>query len=1085
MNITSWVDTNIVTPATNYIKTRSYLNFNQNVDTIYDDSVDLGFCPPNENKQQSIKMEYLGTELYDIHTGKYAVNMLYADLTWKQHTHFNENKNEYNITRGLFGKIIDSNNIHFKYDVHFFTKFIKSNTSSINFVQNYDISNAKDYILQNRNEHTSLEFFGYFKSPNTGIYNIKITTGNDDAALLWLGDDALINYSMTNIISDNKSTSLAVKVVKDKYYPIRIQYGSQKNSNFTIEIVSDTNPSIGPIPDALSIDNYLYSINKSNVLYEPIQLCFSFIKTNDSDTLFRLMVSKYDINNNAEYNTLIRKSLSEPKVLYVDIPLFPAGLLSFQNSGNLILTDTNGNAIDLTKIPNYMSCQEGTNIANAPDIQLNNNTITPELTTNQTKNIDVNTGLPYTKFTYSGSGSKPSNPSDIYSANYVLGNTPKTNTFSSIPDINVNNLNKVAQCSFTLTLTNDGDIQINNKKKIIWTLFKGIIPNKRGATPITSPFAQVATEIKKAMSYSIVVRDWYDEYYNSYMNTQNSVMINTMNGGSNFTNSLIASNGKCKIMVDANGRYVFRYATHLPKRRQYITTDEYNSGLIYFFSARMDMKIGKTFLANSTDNSIQYIPTNGSILQYSSSYTKYEGKYPNPPNVLETGGNYLHWQNENTPCDIMCNKTNDCTHYYSYKTTDGATHCTINNDGTSARYYPKKPKDNIHSANLYIRDKIIKSDCNVNKFIQYDPKIKSVINGTTNTTTTPVSQENKYKYFKFDVLKNRGGEKTQISKITFYNNNNNVSFTEAVASSNTSSPSNETPSNAIGDNIKKKWLSYKSICSLYITFSNPITMNQYSITTANDVPDRDPISWNLYSSVDNQTWNLIDSKEKYPMPMNRFTQTPIININATQITPTPTTSTQLLNTSDSASAYDTYAINYSSYPTTTTEGPCGDPIINANIHSFLTTSGTQKEGFSSHITGGWQESFKSVCDSSNPNIEACRTELVNKVTSLQNNEAIIFNKNQEKINANYNELNRDINDYKTLSTKVNGPYDAIDHKGHLNYIYNDNNPSKYLEDIRFEDSKQQLLAENNLYIIGTIISATLLILTVISLTDQS
>lgn len=1076
MNITSWVDTNIVTPATNYIKTRSYLNFNQNVDTIYDDSVDLGFCPPNENKQQSIKMEYLGTELYDIHTGKYAVNMLYADLTWKQHTHFNENKKDYNITRGLLGKKMDSKNIHFKYDVHFFTKFTKSNTSSINYLQNYSISNAlNDYILQNRDEHTSMEFFGYFKSTITGIYNIKITTGNDDAALLWIGDDALINYSMTNIISDNKSTSLAVKVVKDKYYPIRIQYGTQKNSNLIIELVSDTTGS------ALSIDDYLFSINKSNVPYEPIQLCFSFIKTNDSETLFRLMVSKYDINNNAEYNTLIRKSLSEPKILYNDIPLFPAGLLSFQNTGNLILTDTTGNTIDLTKIPNYMNCQEGTNIANTPDIQLNNNSITPKLTTNQTKEIDVKTGLPYTQFTYSGSGS--SNPSDIYSASYVLGNTAKNNTFSSIPDINVNNLNKVAQCSFTLTLTNDGDIQINNEKKIIWTLFKGIISNKK----FTSPFAQVATKIKNAMNSSIVVRDWYEEYYNSYMNSQNSVMRNTMKGGSNFTNSLIASNGKCKMMIDANGGYVFRYARPLPKGRKYITTNEYNSGLVYIYSARMDMKIGKTFLANSTDNSIQYIPTTidgaSSILQYSSSYTKYNGKYPNPPNVLETGGNYLHWQNVDTPCDIMCNKTNGCTHYYSYKTTDGATHCTINNDGTSARYYPKKPKDNINSANLFIRDKIIKSECNVNKFIQYDPKIKSVIGGTAITNPESVSQDNQSKFFRFDVIKNRGAKYTQISKITFYNNNNNnIPFSEAVASSNTRSPSNEAPQNAIGDNIKKKWLSYNSISSLYITFSNPITMNQYSITTANDVPDRDPISWNLYSSSDNKIWNLIDSKDNYPMPTKRFTQTPIINTTPIKST-TQTSSTQLLNTSDSASAYDTYAINYSAYPTTTTEGPCGDPIINANINSFLTTSGTQKEGFSS--TGGWRESFTSVCDSSNPNVDACRTELVNKVTSLQNNEANIFNKTQEKINANYNKLNSDINDYKTLQSKVNGPYDAVDHQGDLKYIYNNNNPSKYLEDIRFEDSKQQLLAENNLYIIGTIISATLLILTVISLTDKS
>ena len=882
MNITSWVDTNIVTPATKYIQSHSYLNFNQNVDTIHDDSVDLGFCPPDKNKHQAILMDYYDINLYDIPTGKYAVNMLYADLTWKQHTDFNEKKDAYNITQGLFCKIINTNNVHFKYDVHFFMKKMSSTE-----VQNINISTDTQSYL-NRAEHTSLEFFGYFKSPTTGIYNIKITTGNDDAALLWFGDDALVNYSMTNFISDNKNTSLAIKVVKDRYYPIRIQYGSHKSSSLILEIVSDNTPSI-------SINDYLFSINKSNVPYEPIQLCFSFLKTNESNDLFRLMVSKYDINNNTEYNTLIRKSRSEPQLLYVDIPLFPAGNISFQKDGNLVL-NTNGNTIDLTKIPNYISCQDGTNISNDPDIQLNNDTITSRLTTNKTNEIDVNTGLPYTQFTYSGSGSNPSNSSDIYSANYKLGNTSKTSTYSSIPDINVNNLNKVLQCSMTLTFTNDGDIQINNEKKDIWTLFKGIISKGQKNN---SPYEQTATEIIKAMSSSVVVHDWYEEYFNAYMTGSTR---NIMKGGTNFTTDLISSNGKFKISKNQAGEYVFRYATNIPQNRQYITTDDYNNGLLYLFSARMDMKVGRTFLANSTDNSIQYIPNgNGSFLQYSSSYTKYNGKYSYPPNVLENKGNYLHWDNGDIPCETLCNKTDGCTHYYSYNTNDGSTHCTINNDGTTARYFPESKKDNINSTNLYTRDITINSDCKVKQFMKYDPKIKSVID---------------------------------------------------------------------------------------------------------------------------------------------------------------------------ASAYDTYTINYSSYPNTTaTEGPCGDPTINSNIQSYLTTSGTQKEGFG---TRGWREGFTSVCDRNSPNLEACKQELINTVANLQQNNAMVFNNNQTKINTNYHELNSNINSYNTLHPTVNGPYDAIDDQGHLNYIYNDK-PSNKLEDIRFEDSKQQLIMENNLYIVGTILTASLLI----------
>jgi hypothetical protein len=126
------------------------------------------------------------------------------------------------------------------------------------------------------------------------------------------------------------------------------------------------------------------------------------------------------------------------------------------------------------------------------------------------------------------------------------------------------------------------------------------------------------------------------------------------------------------------------------------------------------------------------------------------------------------------------------------------------------------------------------------------------------------------KYFKFNFIKNRGGNYTQLSKIKFYNNNDLIPFTGAVAKSDTSSPRNETPPNAINNNIRQKWLSYNSKCSLYITFQDTITMNEYSITTANDYPTRDPITWNLYSSDDNNNWILIDSKNNYQTPTERF-----------------------------------------------------------------------------------------------------------------------------------------------------------------------------------------------------------------------
>ena len=891
----------------------------------------------------------------------------------------------------------------------------------------------------------------------------------------------------------NKHTSLSVKIVKDRFYPIRIQYGtyqSNKSPNILINIISsNTSTPLGPI------DNYLFSINKSNIPYEPIQLCFSFIKTKESNELFRLTVSNYDINNNVEFNKLIRKSRSTPKAFFKDIIIFPSGLITFQNTGNLILNDSNGNTIDLTKIPNFMSCQGGTHFTMNPEIKLNNDYITNNLTSNQTKNIDINTGLPFTKYTYSGSTNNNPAVSDIYSANYTLGNEGIINTFSSIPEINVNNLNKVEQCSFTLTLTNDGDIQISNENKIIWTLFNGIVSQNKNQQ-MASPFPDVALQIHNAMTSNdtIVIDEWYDEYFNSYMTSNNlgNYTKNILKGGNKLSSDLISSNGKCKITIDPDsGAHIFRYATKIPHTHNYITIDEFNSGLVYLFGARMDMKVGKTFVANTIDNTIQYIPTTkDGVIQYSSSYTQYTGKYPNPPNVLDTGGIYSHWQNAPTSCDIICNQTDGCTHYYSYTTNDGSKHCTINNDGNSARFYPGKNNDNINSTNLYIRDKMIKSNCNINKFIPYNPKINSIIDGSiispeTDDVQQQIEQPNIPIQFVYATTKLVGVTATDDS-IQFIDDNNNI-IPIANAQLNT--------------NYRLATYNNKNSISHFLQYNTPdwfgLWVNEYNNSTnptgyptSGDglkINGRQYIIWPYSFSLTNGTslnLYLYGLTNGNTTPYNYTTQYALIHITTTYTTPipapTPSKQTKILDITNAASVYDTYTINYSSNTSTITEGPCSDNTINSNINSYLNKN---TEGFETQNThGSWRETFTSVCDSTNPNVDACRRELINSVTSLQNTQAIVFDKNQQQINTNYNDLTNKISNYNILHPKVNGPYDAINDSSNLKYSYSDI-PSSHLEDVRFEDSKQKLIMENNLYIIGTIVTATLLI-AVISLSNQ-
>lgn len=59
---------------------------------------------------------------------------------------------------------------------------------------------------------------------------------------------------------------------------------------------------------------------------------------------------------------------------------------------------------------------------------------------------------------------------------------------------------------------------------------------------------------------------------------------------------------------------------------------------------------------------------------------------------------------------------------------------------------------------------------------------------------------------------------------------------------------------------------------LVITFemTDPIAVGSYSLTTANDVPGRDPSSWTLFASNDGTTWTQLDDLSDIRLTDNRF-----------------------------------------------------------------------------------------------------------------------------------------------------------------------------------------------------------------------
>lgn len=115
--------------------------------------------------------------------------------------------------------------------------------------------------------------------------------------------------------------------------------------------------------------------------------------------------------------------------------------------------------------------------------------------------------------------------------------------------------------------------------------------------------------------------------------------------------------------------------------------------------------------------------------------------------------------------------------------------------------------------------------------------------------------------------------------------------------SNSSYPSQEGPLNALDGNTATKYLNFAGRNSGFIVtpFAGPTVIRSFVITTANDFPERDPASWELYGtsqfivSADNsdgqgEAWTLIASGP-LSLPTNRFTSGPIVSfVNSTVYT---------------------------------------------------------------------------------------------------------------------------------------------------------------------------------------------------------
>jgi len=146
------------------------------------------------------------------------------------------------------------------------------------------IKSATDGFITNTTgsrKQFSVEWNGFFIPTQTGNWKFGINSG--DSAFLWIGDDAINDYTKSNsFVNNNGIHSVQYKensgyFIKDKIYPIRIQYGQNNNGgDFQLK-------AIGPDGSPAKHESILMNIkNPDGTMFEKKMIYYALVDSDDN-----------------------------------------------------------------------------------------------------------------------------------------------------------------------------------------------------------------------------------------------------------------------------------------------------------------------------------------------------------------------------------------------------------------------------------------------------------------------------------------------------------------------------------------------------------------------------------------------------------------------------------------------------------------------------------------------------------------------------------------------------------------------------------------------------------------------------------
>lgn len=158
--------------------------------------------------------------------------------------------------------------------------------------------------------------------------------------------------------------------------------------------------------------------------------------------------------------------------------------------------------------------------------------------------------------------------------------------------------------------------------------------------------------------------------------------------------------------------------------------------------------------------------------------------------------------------------------------------------------------------------------------------------GATHSSDVPIA----YRYLRWLITQTSGADiefkAIQACDLVLLYNGATVSWGPSASATNPDGEGvpSETASKLLDYNINTKWCDSGfgttsfGTSTIYIDNLNPIFFNSYYYVTANDSPERDPVSWTLAASNDNSSWTILDTQTIVGITSSRRTNTQIFSI---------------------------------------------------------------------------------------------------------------------------------------------------------------------------------------------------------------